>query len=540
MVSVICICSSALFSWEKTYDFGNRTVINSVNKCTDNGNMICGKVDSKGWYGKTDQYGTVLFNYTFGWNNDNSALYSVQCEDGGYLVAGYKIDFRNDGYHLYYVTASVLFKLNNYGYAQWEKNHLMEIEEEDKPFSELRRILKPAADKFYVIGNTGHNGSYYHKYRSKVFMAELDPDGNVFKRGYSPSDAYYFAYSGDMTFDNGMIIGGFKSYSGSQCMYMRVDSEFRVIWIKADNPGIIFGAKTGDDGYILCGRINNDAMYAKINNSGNYIWAKRITGSGFEQFNDICIESDGYVFCGYTTSYGSGGNDIILLKTDKDGNTLWTKYIGTSGSEIGNAIVADGNSYLIGGGKDVYGYLVQSEREQERFIRVISPNGGETWLTGSQHLVQWDCPDNGRVMVFYSSNGKNGNYKEIYRGQGTSKSFMWTIPDDPSNDCWVKGYWADYDYKEDISDQSFTITDQQDFDDTETTSIPSLKFSVCPSPFSNRLYLFLPYTTSVYSLSGQLIMKLDKGKHSLDTSKWKEGVYIVKSGKETKRIVKIR
>ncbi|MBN1232295.1 MAG: PQQ-binding-like beta-propeller repeat protein [Candidatus Coatesbacteria bacterium] len=79
------------------------------------------------------------------------------------------------------------------------------------------------------------------------------------------------------------------------------------------------------------------------------------------------------------------------------------------------------------------------------------------------------------------------------------------------------------------------------FNDNKSASyIPSKTFSVSPNPFSNRLSLSLPSSGVVYSLTGQLIMKLDKGKHSIGTSKWKQGVYIVKSGKECKRIVKVR
>ncbi|MBN1233058.1 MAG: PQQ-binding-like beta-propeller repeat protein [Candidatus Coatesbacteria bacterium] len=69
--------------------------------------------------------------------------------------------------------------------------------------------------------------------------------------------------------------------------------------------------------------------------------------------------------------------------------------------------------------------------------------------------------------------------------------------------------------------------------------LPAKSFSVSPNPFSSRLSLSLPSSGAIYSLTGQLIMKLDKGKHSVDTSKWREGVYIIKSNKKTKKIIKM-
>ncbi|MBN1231749.1 MAG: PQQ-binding-like beta-propeller repeat protein [Candidatus Coatesbacteria bacterium] len=83
-------------------------------------------------------------------------------------------------------------------------------------------------------------------------------------------------------------------------------------------------------------------------------------------------------------------------------------------------------------------------------------------------------------------------------------------------------------------------SEETDFDKQENYSIiPAKSFSASPNPFSSRLSISLPSSGAVYSLTGQLVMNLTKGKHSLDTSKWKEGVYVVKAGKECKRVVKV-
>ncbi|MBN1233906.1 MAG: PQQ-binding-like beta-propeller repeat protein, partial [Candidatus Coatesbacteria bacterium] len=79
------------------------------------------------------------------------------------------------------------------------------------------------------------------------------------------------------------------------------------------------------------------------------------------------------------------------------------------------------------------------------------------------------------------------------------------------------------------------------FKDNKSASyIPAKSFSISPNPFTDRLSISLPSSAYIYSLTGQLIMKLEKGKHSIDTSKWREGVYIVKSSMETKKVVKVR
>ncbi|MBN1233211.1 MAG: T9SS type A sorting domain-containing protein, partial [Candidatus Coatesbacteria bacterium] len=70
--------------------------------------------------------------------------------------------------------------------------------------------------------------------------------------------------------------------------------------------------------------------------------------------------------------------------------------------------------------------------------------------------------------------------------------------------------------------------------------LPSPSLSAHPNPFRDRLTIETSDRARVYSLTGQFIMKVDKGKHELDTSRWREGIYIIKSASETKRIVKIQ
>jgi len=60
-----------------------------------------------------------------------------------------------------------------------------------------------------------------------------------------------------------------------------------------------------------------------------------------------------------------------------------------------------------------------------------------------------------------------------------------------------------------------------------------------PNPFRSTLNLDLPSPASIYSQTGQLIKHFDKGNHKISTSNWRVGVYLIKCGKETKRIVKL-
>ncbi len=83
------------------------------------------------------------------------------------------------------------------------------------------------------------------------------------------------------------------------------------------------------------------------------------------------------------------------------------------------------------------------------------------------------------------------------------------------------------------------ITDTGFKNKSSSKDIPS-RLQAYPNPFSDRLNLDLPAQSSVYSITGQLIMRLEKGKHNIDTRKWMKGIYFIQCECRTGiRIVKI-
>ncbi|MBN1232425.1 MAG: T9SS type A sorting domain-containing protein [Candidatus Coatesbacteria bacterium] len=175
-------------------------------------------------------------------------------------------------------------------------------------------------------------------------------------------------------------------------------------------------------------------------------------------------------------------------------------------------------------------------------IRVVKPNGGERWKadTVQQIIIYINAAAEGPYFDFYYSVDNCRTWKYIDSGYYYGNyTYDWDVPDDPSQFCFVKAY-ATMSGNWDTSDHAFTIYNEQTgFREYEKNAfcLPCIEFK--PNPFSKCLYLILPDSTSIYSLTGHLILKLDKGKYELDTSKWRNGVYIIKSGNEIKKIVKI-
>jgi hypothetical protein len=104
----------------------------------------------------------------------------------------------------------------------------------------------------------------------------------------------------------------------------------------------------------------------------------------------------GYIAAGYTLSFGAGGDDFYIVKTDANGNQEWFKTYGGSASDVAYAIqvTADGG-YIITGHTLSYGtglhdvWLIRLETvirvELVSFTSVVNNNSVVLeWVTASE------------------------------------------------------------------------------------------------------------------------------------------------------------
>ena len=97
--------------------------------------------------------------------------------------------------------------------------------------------------------------------------------------------------------------------------------------------------QTNDNEYLLMGNTlsfgngGSDVWLIKTDTNGNEIWNKTYGGEGYDSaYSMDHTIGDGIVIIGETNSYGFGPTDILLIKTDENGNESWIKTYG--GSEL--------------------------------------------------------------------------------------------------------------------------------------------------------------------------------------------------------------
>jgi hypothetical protein len=91
---------------------------------------------------------------------------------------------------------------------------------------------------------------------------------------------------------------------------------------------------TPDSGYLLLGDVRtpkngSDIFLAKLDKQGNTVWKKTYNGYGDDTGGSILMAADGnYIIVGIANHSGLINSGTLLIKVDKDGNTLWQNTFG--------------------------------------------------------------------------------------------------------------------------------------------------------------------------------------------------------------------
>jgi uncharacterized delta-60 repeat protein len=126
--------------------------------------------------------------------------------------------------------------------------------------------------------------------------------------------------------------------------------------------------QTADGGYVLAGITRSfgaggvDFYLVKTNSQGEPLWTRTYGGSAEDTAYSVQQTADGgYVVAGRTVSFGAGSYDFYLVKTNGQGDTLWTRTYGGSSYDEATSVqqTADGGYIVVGAGDDDF-YLVKT------------------------------------------------------------------------------------------------------------------------------------------------------------------------------------
>lgn len=286
--------------WTRTYGGSGSDIGQSVQQTTDSGYIIAGFTRSFGAGGddvyliRTDPTGNTLWTRTYGDIGNDGVISVQQTADGGYIGTGWTTSFGSGGYDVY------LIRTDSRGDSLWTRTY--GGSQDDFSYS-----VQQTEDGGYVIaGQTDSFGAG----DDDMYLLKTDASGDtLWSRTFSQGE---WAYSVQQTTDGGYIVAGWTDY-------FLPDS--------------------------------SDAYLVKTDASGDTLWTHKYGGTGNDGSISVQQTTDGgYILTGWTTSYGTGGYDITLIKTDGDGDSLWARTYGGPGDDTSVSVqqLSDGGYILTG------------------------------------------------------------------------------------------------------------------------------------------------------------------------------------------------
>ncbi len=170
-----------------------------------------------------------------------------------------------------------------------------------------------------------------------------------------------------------------------------------------------------------------DIFVAKMDSQGNWLWSTSGGGTSYtDEGNDIDITADncllitgvfeGTAFMGPDSLVSSGEGDIFVSKLDFDGNWLWSKKIGGSGWDTGNSVSVDNlnYAYITGSFADTIFYdtdTLVSRGNTDIIVAKLNPLRNWSWMknaggTSADAAFDLKVADDNRILLCGSYTGR--------------------------------------------------------------------------------------------------------------------------------------
>lgn len=260
-----------------------------------------------------------------------------------------------------------------------------------------------------------------------AYLVRVDAQGNtVGTYTYHEPDSYYCGTSSiDATMDGGMVMSGWANfyYTQDQIYLVKVDSGGTLQWSRNYGGPLNEGAaevrQLPDSGYAVLGGTlsygagGNDVYLIRTNSMGDTLWTRTYGGTGDDWGDTFLTMSDGgFLILAMTRSFGPGipSANVYLIRTDASGDTLWTRIIDNGGDDYLYSLTRTSEG----------GYICSGSSMDGLWVVKLNANANVEWETtyqiGVNEFASWirETPDGGYIVSGGVKFGASANPHNIF------------------------------------------------------------------------------------------------------------------------------
>ncbi len=493
-------------------------------------------------------------------DTSNQKIYDVKAtHDSGYIYTGYArvLGAAKETKDLW------IIKTDINGNIQWSKSY--GGSKEDIGYAIIE------TSKAYIA--VGSSNSFSMGGEPDIYMVKVDFNGNLiwsftygnsfFEEGYDivevPNNAGTTAYA----------VTGYKGEGNGigfdDAFLMKISASGSLIWFR-DFRFLFSGTILNSTGYALMLQGNNnlivtgtandatsthkDVLLFKSDSNGNLQWNYRCGSINDEEgFALAPNEMGGQVITGYTSANAAMAQDILLMRTDANGNLVWTKSYGDKGTDIGEDVIMTSNgNHAIGGYSNSYqpngnqAVLLQTDMTGNLLSThmygdagfddtygLVQSNDGGFNLGGSATQSFGSMDENG-YMIKTDNNGNVNCFDSLYQFPKNTIQFK------------QDSLTAVIDSLIPIRNPQIIVSNVQSdslicgiFTGIQPTKTNTNIIDLYPNPASRQVHINLhdlqAVQVAIYDYTGRLMLLIPYPSEStinINTSQWAGGMYLIK------------
>lgn len=282
---------------------------------------------------------------------------------------------------------------------------------------------------YFIVGAT--NLQYEPEMRGDVYLIRTDAAGEVLWEKIYGGEGYEGGQTIIQASDGGLVIAGSTTSFGAGGMdacLLKVDRDGNELWSKTYGGPLdemVGGQQTTDGGYILWGNIvdpndfvadpgaagyggaagRSNIYLVKTDGDGNELWS-RAYDSEYNILTRAGLQTPdgGFLVLATITYFPDNDDDIYLLKLDGDGNEVWSSTLEDGISTAYDLVQTSDGNYLITAS---YAPLEETDGSKEDFQFIkVNPEGNEIWTSifGDPEMIDYgvalaETTDGGYVAV---------------------------------------------------------------------------------------------------------------------------------------------